>query len=61
MKCKDCGTEMKPLFQGYFCPNDCDKPEGKARNQANAAKAKAEADAEAQRRALDELQTFWLN
>lgn len=35
-KCPDCRTEMKPLFSGEYCPNDCDKPELKA------AKAKTE-------------------
>ena len=26
-KCPTCGGEMKPLLQGEFCPNDCDKRE----------------------------------
>lgn len=25
MNCPDCSTEMKPLFSGEYCPNDCDK------------------------------------
>jgi hypothetical protein len=24
--CKCCGTLMKPLFTGTYCPNECDKP-----------------------------------
>lgn len=24
--CKDCKARMKPLFTGFYCPNDCDKP-----------------------------------
>lgn len=24
--CKDCKATMKPLFTGFYCPNDCDKP-----------------------------------
>ncbi len=31
-KCPDCSAEMKPLFTSFFCPNDCDTPEGKQRN-----------------------------
>ena len=23
--CPSCGTSMKPLFVGFFCPNDCDQ------------------------------------
>ncbi len=23
--CPDCGREMKPLSQTFFCPNDCDR------------------------------------
>lgn len=23
--CPDCGREMKPLAQSWFCPNDCDR------------------------------------
>lgn len=42
-KCKDCGTELKPLFNSWYCPNDCDTPEGQARN-----KAKKEAEAKNQ-------------
>lgn len=34
MKCKECGAEMKPLFVGEFCPNDCDKPEVLAKRKA---------------------------
>jgi hypothetical protein len=25
MKCPDCGAEMKDLFTGQYCPNDCDR------------------------------------
>ena len=25
MTCPRCGAEMKPLFWGFYCPNDCDK------------------------------------
>jgi len=24
--CKDCKGPMKPLFTGFYCPNDCDRP-----------------------------------
>lgn len=30
MNCPDCKAAMKPLFTGFYCPNDCDKPELKA-------------------------------
>ncbi len=23
--CDDCGREMKPLSQSFYCPNDCDR------------------------------------
>lgn len=23
--CGDCGTKLKPLFTGSFCPNNCDR------------------------------------
>lgn len=23
--CPDCGREMKPLSQSFYCPNDCDR------------------------------------
>lgn len=26
MLCPDCSTPLKPLFTGFFCPNDCDRP-----------------------------------
>lgn len=26
MHCPSCGTGMKALFTGLFCPNDCDRP-----------------------------------
>lgn len=42
MKCKECGTEMKPLFVGEFCPNDCDKPEVLAKRKAEVSKAAIE-------------------
>ncbi len=25
MRCEICGSDMKPLFTSYYCPNDCDK------------------------------------
>ena len=25
MKCPTCNVGMKPLFVGFYCPNDCDK------------------------------------
>jgi hypothetical protein len=25
MNCTTCSTEMKLLFTGYYCPNDCDR------------------------------------
>lgn len=25
MKCNSCGSGMKPLFTGFYCPNDCDR------------------------------------
>lgn len=25
-KCPTCQSEMKPLFVGEYCPNDCDRP-----------------------------------
>lgn len=25
MNCQYCKTQMKPLFSGFFCPNDCDR------------------------------------
>lgn len=27
--CPQCGTPMKPLFVGEYCPNDCDRAEDK--------------------------------
>lgn len=33
-KCPECFAQMKPLFQSFFCPNDCDTPEGQARLKA---------------------------
>lgn len=29
MICQECNTRMKPLFTGFFCPNDCDRPQPK--------------------------------
>lgn len=26
MICQECMVPMKPLFTGFFCPNDCDRP-----------------------------------
>lgn len=26
--CPTCNTPLKPLFQTFFCPNDCDRPGG---------------------------------
>lgn len=26
MNCPTCGTAMRPLLTGEFCPNDCDRP-----------------------------------
>lgn len=25
MTCDTCGCDMRPLFVGFFCPNDCDR------------------------------------
>ena len=33
--CPDCKGAMKPLFTGFYCPNDCDKPHLKAARLAN--------------------------
>lgn len=41
MKCPDCKAEMKALFTTYYCPNECDTPEGKKRNEELRAKQKA--------------------
>ena len=39
-KCKECAAEMKPLFSGEYCPNDCDKPEVLAKRREYEAAAK---------------------
>lgn len=31
--CSSCGTPMKPLFSGEFCPNECDWPESAAHQE----------------------------
>ena len=38
-KCKECGTAMRPLFNGEFCPNDCDRPEVLAKRKAEKVEA----------------------
>lgn len=35
-KCPECKTEMKALFVGEYCPNDCDKPEVLAKRKYEA-------------------------
>lgn len=30
--CNSCGGAMKPLFTGFYCPNDCDKPAAKTKD-----------------------------
>lgn len=35
-KCPECKTEMKPLFNGEYCPLDCDRPEVLAKRRADA-------------------------
>lgn len=29
--CRACGARLKPLFTSFFCPNNCDRPDLKAR------------------------------
>lgn len=29
--CPDCKGAMRPLFTGFYCPNNCDKPQAKAK------------------------------
>lgn len=43
-KCQYCFEPMKPLFQSFYCKNDCDRPEVRAKLLAEA-KEKLEAAA----------------
>lgn len=43
-KCPECKGPMKPLFSGYYCPLDCDKPEVLAARKAKAAAEAEEAE-----------------
>jgi hypothetical protein len=38
--CPCCATHMRPLFQSFFCPNECDlPPERRTRKEPEAGKA----------------------
>ena len=57
-KCKECGTDMRPLFNGEFCPNDCDRPEVLAKRNAEKAKIAAKNLAESKLSQAD-IEKFW--
>jgi len=56
MKCPKCNTEMKALFTGFFCPNDCDKPEVLAKRAAERAEAIAKVE-----KAAAEVASGWVH
>lgn len=43
MNCPECKTALKYLFTGTYCPNDCDRPDLKAKQLAAINKTIAEA------------------